>query len=111
VKEIKIEDYFVEQCELRFPGCQIHKYEIRRGEPDRLVLIPGGVTAFVELKRPGKTLRNEQERARDRLRKLGFFADWANTKQEVDNVISCMEKWVEERMVRQSGSSLTSMSF
>ena len=31
------------------------------GVPDRLVLFPGGVLAFVELKAPGKSLRTLQE--------------------------------------------------
>ena len=42
------------------------------GVPDRLVLLPGGRVAFVEVKAPGKTLRPLQERRKGQLEALGF---------------------------------------
>lgn len=42
------------------------------GVPDRLVLLPHGQLAFVELKAPGKTLRPLQVKRKDQLRALGF---------------------------------------
>ena len=42
------------------------------GMPDRLVLLPDGVIAFVELKAPGKRPRPLQEARHRRLRGLGF---------------------------------------
>ena len=42
------------------------------GVPDRLVLLPGGKMAFVELKAPGKAFRPLQERRREQLEGLGF---------------------------------------
>lgn len=42
------------------------------GVPDRLVLLPHGQLAFVELKAPGKTLRPLQVKRKDQLRTLGF---------------------------------------
>lgn len=42
------------------------------GVPDRLVLLPGGKAAFVELKAPGKKPRPLQEYRHDQLRALGF---------------------------------------
>jgi len=42
------------------------------GMPDRLVLLPGGRIAFVEVKRPGGKLRALQESRHDLLRRLGF---------------------------------------
>lgn len=44
----------------------------RRNVPDRLVLLPGGVMRFVELKAPGKKPTAGQIREHDRLRALGF---------------------------------------
>jgi hypothetical protein len=44
----------------------------QRGWPDRLVLLPGGRAAFVELKRPGGAARKLQLHVHARLRALGF---------------------------------------
>lgn len=42
------------------------------GVPDRLVLLPHGKLAFVELKAPGRKLRPLQVRRKEQLRALGF---------------------------------------
>ena len=43
------------------------------GMPDRLVLMPGGHLAFVEVKAPGKKPRPLQEARHQQLRSLGFL--------------------------------------
>lgn len=86
-KEISIERYFVGEMKKAFPTAQIHKYETRRSEPDRICLLPGGRCVFVELKRPGKDLREEQERAAKRLHDLGFECYMANTREDVDALV------------------------
>ena len=42
------------------------------GVPDRIILIPGGKIAFVELKAPGKKLRPLQARRKEQFERLGF---------------------------------------
>ena len=42
------------------------------GAPDRLILMPGGKSAFVELKAPGHSLRPLQVRRKRQLEALGF---------------------------------------
>ena len=42
------------------------------GAPDRIVLFPGGRIGFVELKRPGGTMRPLQIRRKKQLESLGF---------------------------------------
>ena len=42
------------------------------GVPDRILLLKGGVIAFVETKRPGQKERQRQLFVQSRLRKLGF---------------------------------------
>lgn len=43
------------------------------GVPDRIVLMPGGKMAFVELKAPGKAPGALQEKRIGQFRKLGFL--------------------------------------
>jgi hypothetical protein len=55
------------------------------GIPDRLVLLPGGIVAFIELKRPvGGRFEPLQERWHGKLRQLGFRVYVCNTKASVD---------------------------
>lgn len=42
------------------------------GMPDRLILLPDGKVAFVEVKAPGKKTRSLQIKRHEMLRKLGF---------------------------------------
>jgi hypothetical protein len=89
VKESKIEEYLVKEMKNAFPTAEVFKFElVRRGEADRLFLIPSDHAVFVEVKRPGKGLRDEQERARQRKLSNGFLAYTVNTKQLVDNLVA-----------------------
>lgn len=58
------------------------------GVPDRLVCLPGGRIAFVELKAPGKTSTPLQQRRQRELRELGFtvYADIDST-AAVDEIL------------------------
>lgn len=42
------------------------------GVPDRIILLPNGKIAFVELKAPGKKERRLQELRQERMRGMGF---------------------------------------
>lgn len=42
------------------------------GVPDRIVLLPGGKTGFIELKAPGKKPRPLQERRMSQIKELGI---------------------------------------
>ena len=52
------------------------------GMPDRIVLLPGGHTAFVEVKVPGKVPRPLQEARHRMLRHLGFLIYVLDDKQQ-----------------------------
>lgn len=55
------------------------------GIPDRLVLLPGGVALFYELKRPvGGRFEPLQQRWHAKLRKLGFTVHVCHTKALVE---------------------------
>ena len=42
------------------------------GVPDRLILMPGGIACFAELKAPGKKMRPLQMKRKEMLEGLGF---------------------------------------
>jgi hypothetical protein len=75
-----------------FPEAEVYKYEVRKSEPDRICLFPGGRAIFVELKRPGESLRDDQVRAFRRLHNLDFEAYWLPTRIKVDEFVQMLRK-------------------
>ena len=57
------------------------------GMPDRLVLIPYGKIAFLELKAPGKTMRPLQERRKRQLEALGFLVFCVDGKEQIGGIL------------------------
>lgn len=57
------------------------------GWPDRLVVLPGGKVGFLELKRPGEKPRALQVKRLNELRRTGVVADWADSKEAVDEFL------------------------
>ena len=57
------------------------------GVPDRLVLLPGGRMAFVELKAPGKQLRPLQVKRKKQLEKLGFKVYVVDGVEQIQKVL------------------------
>ena len=58
------------------------------GVPDRLVLLPGGKVAFIELKAPGKTLRPLQVRRKRQLEALGFSVYCIDSTGQIEGVLN-----------------------
>ena len=54
------------------------------GVPDRIVLLPNGMLAFVELKAPGKKMRPLQEKRKRQLMSLGFTVLCIDNKEEIE---------------------------
>lgn len=71
MRESQIEARLVRR--IREAGGVAYKFTspARRSVPDRLCVMPGGVTFFVECKRPGEKPTEAQEREHARLRALG----------------------------------------
>ena len=58
------------------------------GMPDRLVLLPNGVLAFVELKAPGKKMRPLQVRRKNQIEALGFSVYCIDRPEQIGGVLS-----------------------
>lgn len=57
------------------------------GVPDRLVLLPGGKLAFIELKAPGKALRPLQVRRKSQLESLGFSVYCIDGAEQIGGIL------------------------
>ena len=57
------------------------------GVPDRIVLMPDGKMAFVELKAPGKKIRPLQEKRKRTLEELGFLVFCVDSKEMIGGVL------------------------
>lgn len=58
------------------------------GMPDRLVLLPHGKIAFIELKSPGKKMRPLQEKRKRQLEALGFLVFCIDGAEQIGGILS-----------------------
>lgn len=99
-RENEIERYLRRQVEARGGRCVKFNPENNRGWPDRIVLLPGGVLVWVELKRPrGGVIAPAQYVAHEDLRRLGQQVCVVRTQDEVDRLI---EEIVVDSVKRQA---------
>ncbi|MEH7462759.1 VRR-NUC domain-containing protein [Bacillus thuringiensis] len=68
----------------------------QRGVPDRIVILPNGITLYVEMKAPGKKLAPLQELWAKKLTKLGHSAYMIDTKERVDDFIGECQQIIQE---------------
>ena len=61
------------------------------GMPDRLVLMPGGRMAFVEVKAPGKKPRPLQLARHEKLRQLGFQVFILDRPEQIGGIIDAVQ--------------------
>ena len=87
--EKQVENYLKSEIKKRNGEC-IKLFGIA-GLPDRMVLLPGGVIAFVELKRPGERPRPIQKWWLKRLSLLGFCSGWCDSKESVDRFLEVLK--------------------
>lgn len=62
------------------------------GVPDRLILLPGGRVAFVEVKAPGQIMRPLQARRKAQLEALGFQVYCLDGVKQIAGIIQSMMK-------------------
>lgn len=88
VREVSVESYLRAQVKKARGICIKLNPLGNVGVPDRLVLLPGGVMMFVEVKKPrGAKVARLQVWWCDRLRALGFRSVFAFTRDEVDAIM------------------------
>ncbi|MGG1601117.1 VRR-NUC domain-containing protein [Paenibacillus naphthalenovorans] len=59
-----------------------------RGVPDRIVILPGGRTVYVEMKAPGKPLEPLQAKWARTIRKMGHRHYKIDTEEDIDRFIA-----------------------
>ncbi len=60
------------------------------GVPDRILLMPDGKLAFIELKAPGKKMRVLQEKRKRQLEALGFLVFCLDNTEEIEVMINAI---------------------
>jgi len=87
MRESTLERYLV--CEVERIGGRAPKWASpgNRGVPDRIIILPDGMIAFVEMKAPGKALEPLQERWVKILQGLGHKVFKIDSREGVDEFI------------------------
>lgn len=94
--ETKIEEYFVKRVEKDLGGVAL-KLEVkgRRGWPDRIAVLPMGVTFYVELKAPRGRLSRLQKLRRAQLEDMNQLYVVLSSKDEIDEWIDKIILWTK----------------
>lgn len=99
VSEKAIERYLVEKVRNAGGICLKYVNAGATGFPDRLVLMPEGVTVWVELKSKGKKMTKIQAVRHTELKALGHDVHVADSKGKVDAIVA----EAMERSTRKGG--------
>ena len=89
-----IEAYLVREVRNLGGICLKFASSFETGYPDRLVLMPGGRAAWVELKSKGEKPRRIQWMRMAELARLGFEVHVADSKEKVDEILGGMSDGV-----------------
>ncbi len=100
---------------VRLTGGRALKYQnpIETGFPDRLLLYPGGVALWVELKSRGKKPTEMQQHRMQQLRNLGFCVWVADCKETIEQIVQTAQELSEKaRQTKEwiTGSGRTTTS-
>lgn len=76
-----------ERCKALGWMCIKLTSQYQRGLPDRLILMPGGLVCFAEIKTTGKKPTALQRVTHERLRALGYRVEVVDTTESLDNLI------------------------
>lgn len=87
ISEKAIEAYLVRKVTAMGGECLKFSSHTDTGYPDRLLLLPGGKTIWVEVKSKGEKPRLLQEVRMARLRRLGFEAHVVDSREKVEEIL------------------------
>lgn len=93
MRESKVEKAFVDAVKTAGGKAMKFTSQTMNGVPDRLVLLPCGKCAFVELKAPGKQMRRLQRKRREQLLELGFPVFCVDRPEQIQPVMEELRKW------------------
>ena len=91
MKETEVEKRLVRAVKARQGEAYKWSSPARRGVPDRLCILPGGLVVAVECKRPGATPTPLQAREMARLRALGVPTYLVDSPAAVDAFMSSID--------------------
>lgn len=91
VSEKAIERYLVERIKDLGGVCLKYSNPNRIGYPDRVCLLPWGLTLWVELKSKGQTLRTIQRQRIQEMIKIGHAVHVCDSRESVDQVLDSIK--------------------
>lgn len=99
ISEKQIETYLCKK--IKALGGEAYKFvsPARRAVPDRLCIIPSGVSIFVEVKRPGQRPTQLQLHELDKLVSYGQLACFVSSYADVDGLVSTIKHLLERKAV------------
>lgn len=87
VSEKAIERYLVDEVKELGGICLKYTNPGSVGFPDRICLLPGGITIWIELKSKGEQLRQVQKIRISKLLRLGHIVHVCDSKEAIDRVL------------------------
>lgn len=85
--EARVEGYLVNRAKALGGLCLKLSSQVVNGLPDRILILPGVPTCFVETKAPDGRLRKLQQVRHDQMRQAGATVYVASTRQAVDELL------------------------
>ena len=100
--EKTLEARLVREIEARGGMALKYTSQFHRGIPDRICLLPGGVTIFVEMKSTGQKPTKLQDHAMKQLEKLGFSTRVIDSTESLDRLLWILDSAEKPRKIIHS---------
>ena len=75
--------------------------QLHRGLPDRVILVPFGMTFFAEIKTTGKKPTKLQKHCHEQLRELGFKVFVIDSTESLETAVALMDRAVIAERIRR----------